>query len=84
MDFAPGGTNWPHHHQAAEEIYLIMDGQGEIVAGGGTGGVEGRYAAKAGDAVALLSSQLHGGLLQPEQTERQGLHFGRSIARSAA
>ncbi len=50
MDFAPGGTNWPHHHPAAEEIYLVMDGQGEIVAGGGTNGVEGRYAAKAGDA----------------------------------
>jgi mannose-6-phosphate isomerase-like protein (cupin superfamily) len=50
MDFAPGGTNWPHHHQAAEEIYLVMDGQGEIVAGGGTDGIEGRHAAKAGDA----------------------------------
>jgi mannose-6-phosphate isomerase-like protein (cupin superfamily) len=50
MDFAPGGTNWPHHHAAAEEIYLVIDGQGEIVAGGGTDGVEGRHAAKAGDA----------------------------------
>jgi mannose-6-phosphate isomerase-like protein (cupin superfamily) len=50
MDFAPGGTNWPHHHPAAEEIYLVMDGQGEIVAGAGENGVEGRYAAKAGDA----------------------------------
>ena len=50
MDFAPGGTNWPHHHEAAEEIYLVMDGQGEIVAGGGVDGVEGRHAAKAGDA----------------------------------
>jgi hypothetical protein len=27
-----------------------MDGQGEIVAGGGTDGIEGRHAAKAGDA----------------------------------
>jgi len=27
-----------------------MDGQGEIVAGAGTDGVEGRFAAKAGDA----------------------------------
>ena len=27
MDFAPGGTNWPHHHAAAEEIYLVMDGR---------------------------------------------------------
>jgi mannose-6-phosphate isomerase-like protein (cupin superfamily) len=50
MDFASGGTNWPHHHEAAEEIYLVMDGQGEIVAGSGENGVEGRYAAKAGDA----------------------------------
>jgi mannose-6-phosphate isomerase-like protein (cupin superfamily) len=50
MDFAPGGTNWPHHHAAAEEIYLIMDGKGEILAGSGENGVEGRYAAKAGDA----------------------------------
>jgi mannose-6-phosphate isomerase-like protein (cupin superfamily) len=50
MDFAPGGTNWPHHHEAAEEIYLVMDGQGDIVAGSGENGVEGRYAAKAGDA----------------------------------
>jgi mannose-6-phosphate isomerase-like protein (cupin superfamily) len=50
MDFAPGGTNWPHHHPAAEEIYLVIDGQGEMVAGSGTDGVEGRYPAKAGDA----------------------------------
>jgi mannose-6-phosphate isomerase-like protein (cupin superfamily) len=50
MDFAPGGTNWPHHHEAAEEIYLVIDGQGEIVAGSGTDGVEGRYPARPGDA----------------------------------
>jgi mannose-6-phosphate isomerase-like protein (cupin superfamily) len=50
MDFAPGGTNFPHHHEAAEEIYLVVDGQGQMVAGGGMDGVEGRHAAKAGDA----------------------------------
>ena len=50
MDFAPGGTNWPHHHEFAEEIYLVMDGEGDIVAGSGENGVEGRYPAKAGDA----------------------------------
>ncbi|MGP0020295.1 MAG: cupin domain-containing protein [Candidatus Sulfotelmatobacter sp.] len=50
MDFAPGGTNWPHHHEAAEEIYLVIDGQGEMVAGGGMDGVEGRHPARAGDA----------------------------------
>ena len=50
MDFAPGGTNWPHHHPAAEEIYLVIEGQGDMVAGGGMDGVEGRHPAKAGDA----------------------------------
>jgi len=50
MDFARGGTNWPHHHQAAEEIYVVIDGQGEMVAGGGMDGVEGRHPAKPGDA----------------------------------
>ena len=50
MDFAPGGTNFPHHHETAEEIYLVVDGEGDIVAGSGMDGVEGRYPAKAGDA----------------------------------
>jgi mannose-6-phosphate isomerase-like protein (cupin superfamily) len=50
MDFAPGGTNWPHHHEAAEEIYLVIEGRGEMIAGSGIDGVEGRYPAKAGDA----------------------------------
>jgi len=50
MNFAPGGTNFPHHHEAAEEIYLVVDGEGEVVAGGGMDGIEGRHPAKAGDA----------------------------------
>lgn len=50
MDFAPGGTNFPHHHETAEEIYLVVDGAGDMVAGGGTNGIEGRHPAKAGDA----------------------------------
>lgn len=50
MDFAPGGTNFPHHHEVAEEIYLVVDGEGEMVAGGGMDGIEGRHPAKAGDA----------------------------------
>jgi mannose-6-phosphate isomerase-like protein (cupin superfamily) len=50
MDFAPGGTNFPHHHEVAEEIYLVLDGEGQMAAGGGMDGVEGLHPAKAGDA----------------------------------
>jgi mannose-6-phosphate isomerase-like protein (cupin superfamily) len=50
MNFAPGGTNFPHHHETAEEIYLVLDGIGEMVAGSGMDGIEGRFPAKAGDA----------------------------------
>jgi mannose-6-phosphate isomerase-like protein (cupin superfamily) len=50
MDFDPSGTNFPHHHETAEEIYLVLDGQGDMVAGSGMDGVEGRYPAQPGDA----------------------------------
>jgi mannose-6-phosphate isomerase-like protein (cupin superfamily) len=50
MDFAPGGTNFPHHHEVAEEIYLVLDGEGQMAAGGGMDGVEGLHHAVAGDA----------------------------------
>lgn len=50
MDFAPAGTNFPHHHETAEEIYLVLDGDGKMAAGGGVDGVEGLHPAKAGDA----------------------------------
>jgi mannose-6-phosphate isomerase-like protein (cupin superfamily) len=50
MDFAPGGTNIPHHHEMEEEIYFVLKGSGEMVAGGGSDGNEGRYPAKQGDA----------------------------------
>ncbi len=49
MDFAPGGTNIPHHHETAEEIYYILRGHGDMVAGGGVDGNEGRYPAREGD-----------------------------------
>ena len=32
MDFAPGGTNIPHHHATEEEIYLLLRGSGDMVA----------------------------------------------------
>jgi mannose-6-phosphate isomerase-like protein (cupin superfamily) len=50
MEIAPGGTNFPHHHEREEEIYLVLSGHGDIVAGGGADGVEGKHPAQAGDA----------------------------------
>ena len=50
MNFAPGGTNFPHHHETAEEIYLVLKGTGEMVAGSGIDGLETRFPAKEGDA----------------------------------
>ncbi len=50
MDFASAGTNFPHHHETAEEIYLVLDGEGKMAAGGGMDGVEGLHPAKSGDA----------------------------------
>jgi len=50
MQFEPGGTNFPHHHENAEEIYLVLEGSGDVVAGGGLDGIEGRHPARAGDA----------------------------------
>lgn len=50
MEFSPGGTNFPHHHDREEEIYLLLDGKGEMVAGPGSDGVEGKFPAQPGDA----------------------------------
>jgi len=50
MDIKPGGTNNPHHHATEEEIYLILEGKGDMVAGGGADGLEGRSPVTAGDA----------------------------------
>ena len=49
MDFKPGGTNKPHQHGQAEEIYFLLQGHGEMVAGTPEGDSE-RYPAEAGDA----------------------------------
>lgn len=50
MDFAPGGTNIPHHHDSEEEIYYVLKGSGDMVAGGGADGNEGRYPTRQGEA----------------------------------
>lgn len=50
MEIAPGGTNQPHHHEREEEIYLVLEGHGEIAAGSGLDGIEGRFPAQPGTA----------------------------------
>jgi len=50
MDFAASGTNNPHRHDNEEEIYLILRGQGDIVAGETADGKELRHPSKEGDA----------------------------------
>jgi len=50
MEIEPNGTNFPHHHPREEEIYLVLDGHGDMVAGDGGNGLAGRHHAKAGDA----------------------------------
>ena len=50
MEIAPDGTNFPHHHEREEEIYLVLSGHGVMVAGSGMDGIAGRHPAKAGDA----------------------------------
>lgn len=50
MEIDPGGTNFPHHHPREEEIYLVLDGHGDQVAGSGMDGVAGRFPAGPGDA----------------------------------
>ena len=50
MDFAAGGTNIPHRHDDEEEIYFILRGNGDIVAGETAEGKELRHPSGKGDA----------------------------------
>jgi len=43
LDFAPGGTNIPHNHPAEEEIYLVLRGSGDMVAGRDADGKDVRH-----------------------------------------
>jgi mannose-6-phosphate isomerase-like protein (cupin superfamily) len=50
MDFAPGGTNIPHRHNKEEEIYYVLRGRGDMVAGSDATKKEVRYPSQQGDA----------------------------------
>ncbi len=70
MEIAPDGTNFPHHHQREEEIYLVLSGHGDIVAGGGMDGIAGRHPAKAGDAYFFRLNATVGYYSAPNVTSR--------------
>jgi mannose-6-phosphate isomerase-like protein (cupin superfamily) len=50
MDFSPGGTNIPHNHPAEEEVYFLLRGSGDMVAGKDADGKEMRHPSTQGAA----------------------------------
>ncbi len=60
MDFAAEGTNIPHRHKEEEEIYFVLKGHGDMVAGSSAAKKEIRYTAKQGDTFYFTSGTLIG------------------------
>jgi len=60
MDFAAGGTNIPHRHGKEEEIYYVLRGRGDMVAGTDPNGKEMRYPVRQGDAFYFAPGMLIG------------------------
>ena len=60
MDFAANGTNIPHRHNDEEEIYFILRGKGDIVAGETPDGKELRQPSKEGDVYFFSAETLIG------------------------
>jgi mannose-6-phosphate isomerase-like protein (cupin superfamily) len=60
MDFAAGGTNIPHRHAREEEIYYVLRGHGDMVAGTDAAKKEMRYPSKQGDAFYFAKGTLIG------------------------
>jgi mannose-6-phosphate isomerase-like protein (cupin superfamily) len=73
MDFAAGGTNNPHRHRDEEEIYLILKGRGDIVAGETADGKELRHFSEEGDIYFFAPNTLIGFYSgnQPEEEHAQ-------------
>ena len=60
MDFTAGGTNIPHRHKKEEEIYFVLRGHGDMVAGSNAVKKEIRYPSQQGDAFYFSSGTLIG------------------------
>jgi mannose-6-phosphate isomerase-like protein (cupin superfamily) len=73
MDFASAGTNIPHRHKREEEIYYVLHGHGDMVAGSDAAGKEMRYPSRQGDAFYFASGILIGfysGMAEGEEHAR--------------
>ncbi len=70
MDFAAGGTNIPHRHKKEEEIYYVLRGHGDMVAGSGAAKKEIRYPSQQGDAFYFASGTLIGFYSGMEEGEK--------------
>jgi mannose-6-phosphate isomerase-like protein (cupin superfamily) len=79
MEFEPGATNFPHHHDREEEIYLVYSGTGEIVAGGGMDGVMGKHPAKPGDAYFFRLNCTVGFYASAQRGEKAKILAARSL-----
>ena len=73
MEFAPGGTNIPHRHKKEEEIYFVLKGHGEMVAGEDSENNEMRYPAKEGDAFYFPPGILIGFYSDPKPGKERAL-----------
>jgi mannose-6-phosphate isomerase-like protein (cupin superfamily) len=70
MDFATGGTNIPHRHNKEEEIYYVLRGHGDMVAGSDAAKKEMRYLSWEGDAFYFASGTLIGFYSGMEEEEQ--------------
>ena len=66
IEFDPGGTNVPHRHPKEEEIYYVLQGKGDMVAGETPEGEPRRHSVSEGDAFYFSQNCLVGFYSAPE------------------
>ncbi|MDR8394534.1 cupin domain-containing protein [Aliifodinibius sp. S!AR15-10] len=71
IEFDHGGTNIPHRHPREEEIYFVLQGSGEMVAGENQAGKPRRISVKAGDAFFFSNNTLVGFYSGTQQGEER-------------
>lgn len=70
IDFDHGGTNIPHTHEREEEIYFVLQGKGEMVAGETEDGEPRKFDVEPGDAFLFTQGSLVGFYSTTEEGEK--------------